>query len=201
MGWLKDFGGNLLGGVLGFAGTQSTNIASAQQAQKQMDFQERMSNTAHQRQIADLRKAGLNPILSSKYGGAAAPVGAQAQMKDPTASAISAMRQKSELSNLQAQYNHIISQDFAATSAGLASRANTKAQAGNIAKAEVDRDFYNSAYGRFMRQLELTTNSAGGAAAGLTGAGFLRKKLSQTKRGKLQGFKSAQFNPKTGEIR
>lgn len=42
---------------------------------KQMAFQERMSNTAHQRQIRDLERAGLNPILSAKYGGSSVPSG------------------------------------------------------------------------------------------------------------------------------
>lgn len=55
------------------------NAWSAEQAQKQMDFQERMSNTAHQREIADLRAAGLNPVLSAKLGGASTPTGAMAQ--------------------------------------------------------------------------------------------------------------------------
>lgn len=49
---------------------------NAQQAQKQMDFQREMSNTAHQREMADLVKAGLNPILTATGGqGASSPAG------------------------------------------------------------------------------------------------------------------------------
>lgn len=52
------------------------NQLSAQSTAKQMAFQERMSNTAHQRQMADLRAAGINPMLSAKLGGASSPAGA-----------------------------------------------------------------------------------------------------------------------------
>lgn len=50
---------------------------SAEQAKLNRDFQERMSNTSHQREVQDLIKAGLNPVLSA-LGGASTPSGSAA---------------------------------------------------------------------------------------------------------------------------
>lgn len=76
--------------LLGYQGARETNVASAQAAQAQIDFQRDMSNTAYQRQVADLKASGINPMLVSRLGGASTPAGAMPQFINPGAAAASA---------------------------------------------------------------------------------------------------------------
>lgn len=105
-----DYSG-LLGQALALSGSNSA--FNAAEAQKNRDWQERMANTAHQREVADLKAAGLNPILSVT-GGSGAPVGSGA----------TAYADSSGVSALSSVIGSILASNATLSAAALASSAS-----------------------------------------------------------------------------
>lgn len=122
----------LVGGVM----THQTNQKNKGEAQKNRNFQDQMSSTAHQRQVADLRAAGLNPLLSNNSG-ASAPSGSQATMNDagPTVAkglgeaAELAFKGKSQKSDIALQGAQIKAAEAQAAASNTASQYNQAAAA------------------------------------------------------------------------
>lgn len=94
---LMQMGYNTLGAIQqGIYNQIERNAAmnyNSAEALKDREFQERMSSTAYQRAVEDMKKAGINPILAYAQGGASTPGGSGAtitgaSMGLPSASAL-----------------------------------------------------------------------------------------------------------------
>ena len=103
-------GAALIGGAVSGYGQYRANRQTAVSTQRQMDFQERMSNTAHQRQMADLKASGINPMLSAKLGGASSPAGSSYQAGNIGAAAVEGYGKVSSAKQAQAQTKQIEAQ-------------------------------------------------------------------------------------------
>lgn len=88
---MSDMFSALIDGAFSAFGASKQKDFNRQEARRQRDWQERMSNTAHQREVEDLISAGLNPLLSANTG-ATTPSGAKSESPNVAGKGVSAMQ-------------------------------------------------------------------------------------------------------------
>lgn len=92
------------------AEAEYSRMFSAEEAAKNREWQQYMSSTAHQREVEDLRAAGLNPILSATGGsGAAMGQGAMGTTQEATVSPVSGQMAAAALAQAQKANANIVS--------------------------------------------------------------------------------------------
>lgn len=120
MSWLAP----LVGGGMSAFGQYQANQQNAQIADKQMQFQANMSNTAHQREVNDLKAAGLNPILSANAG-ASTPTGAGAVMENTLAASAQSAKDMVQMKMQQEMQQAQMAQIAAGIDSTMATTRNT----------------------------------------------------------------------------
>ena len=130
--------GGIIGGLIGGAGSIATSAMNMREAEKNRDWQRDMSNTAHQREVADLRAAGLNPVLSSGGQGASTGSGAQASMSDLGSAVSGGMQSGSAYQLRSAQQKNVKAQtDITQADAG-ARKQVQQFESSDIGKATLE---------------------------------------------------------------
>ena len=172
-------GAAVVGGLFSAFGARRRNRQQIAMMREQMRFQERMSSTAHQREVKDLRAAGLNPILSATGGpGASSPGGAQARIQDELTPAIntalSARRSRAEVNLIQDQAHSARTQ----AAANDMNAGRLKAEAQKINLETRIRSLDETLYAKYpqLRLIQMGTLPAGAAAASALGLMKLFKK-------------------------
>jgi hypothetical protein len=96
--------GQIAAATIGYLGQKKANQANSAQAARSMDFQRETAQNAHQWEVEDLKKAGLNPLLSGTGGkGASASGGAQAKIENTANSALTSKLLNAQVNKLDAE--------------------------------------------------------------------------------------------------
>ena len=180
-----EIGSSLVGGLLGASSARRQNRYAREEAERSRNFTQKMMMNRHRWQVEDLKRAGLNPVLSANQG---APIGSSPMAPvvgeiegastgiNSAVAALGVKRQRAEIKNIKASEELTKEQFFTekVKQAALGQQANSahstatvnyalekihklqeKINQAEYNKSKIDAGYYNSEIGKITRQLEL----------------------------------------------
>lgn len=173
-----------IGGIIG-------NIVQGDLAKKaqyrQQEFQERMSSTSHQREVADLRAAGLNPILSANAG-ASTPAGAGMDIPNVGQTIQSGVSSALQAKQIKGAYDQAVQQteNLRKTNELIAQQiqtetANARGKAAEASQLEITADFMrrNPNWPQFLKALSPVIQPISSVAGAMLGGKAVGKGLQK----------------------
>lgn len=158
--------GSIGSSLIGASAQDRANTANITSAREQMAFQGKMSNTSYQRATADMRAAGINPMLAYMKGGADSPSGAAGSSQgftpeNPLAAVITTSLAAKQNESLLKTNESQIMKNIQDTATSAAAAKKISAETTMISKGVPRADLQNKVEKYLIKKLNDFSNTSG----------------------------------------